>query len=292
VVIEWADRRCIVCTESTALTKAHVIPAAVGGRLSVAFECGPCNSRLGHAIEAPLKNDASIRFAIETLDDRLAYRRSRTHPRELYAATDSELAVRAVREAGNYRVLDTPQADGSLVKDTARAREDLATTLRRRGAGSEEIQAALRSLAAADVGDRVELGRGVAARKGSVQSFTPDLSRSGTVPDACVLAIAYRFLALVAGTGIYAAALDPIRTALLGSADQSGWETTWLLARRPHEPWHGLALTQLRPRAVVHVRLFGQLAWDVAFTGIAFGTKPAVSTYEIRLDGEGREAFG
>ena len=290
--IPWPHERCIICLEEGPLTKAHIIPTAVGGRLFSPLECDACNRRLGHAIEARLKSDPCVRFGIEALSNRAPARlRARMRGREPFVAADGDVTVRArVTDDGGYRVRDTRQADGSVVKDSRRARDDIATTLARRGASASNIAAALDRLDEAPDGNLVQLAPGLAARKGSVTFFQPDLSVTPLVPDTCPLAIAYRFLALsAAGPSIYAPTFDAVRAALRGEPDTDGWHVDWRVADRPHEPWHGLAISRFQPHVVVHVRLFGQLVWDVAFTTVALSREPDISAYEIDLthaDGE------
>jgi hypothetical protein len=80
-----------------------------------------------------------------------------------------------------------------------------------------------------------------------------------------------------------------VRAALRCEPNTHGWRVDSRLADRPHESWHGLAISQLDPHVVVHLRLFGQLAWNVAFTTVALSRKPKVTAYEIdltRADGQ------
>jgi hypothetical protein len=72
----------------------------------------------------------------------------------------------------------------------ALAREDVATTLERRGVDATEIAAALERLEAAPLGALVEVGRGVAIRHGAVTAFLPELGSSDLVPEACLAAVA------------------------------------------------------------------------------------------------------
>jgi hypothetical protein len=290
--IPWPDERCIICLGDGPLTKAHVIPAAVGGRLFSRLECRACNGRLGHAIEAGLKSDPCVRFGVEALGDRTPARlRARMLAREPFVAADGDVTVRArATDDEVYRVQDTRQPDGSIVKDSGRARDDVATTMARRGASDSQIAAALHRLDEASQRDLVRVAPGLAARKGSVTVLAPDLSASPLVPDTCPLAIAYRFLALsAAGPSIYVPDFDGVRAALRGEPNTVGWRVDWRVANRPHEPWHGLAISQLQPHVVVHLRLFGQMAWDVAFTTVALSRSPETTAYEIdltRADGE------
>jgi hypothetical protein len=192
-----------------------------------------------------------------------------------------------------YRLYDTPQSDGSVVKDPLRARDDIVTTLARRGASDTAIAAALQRLDDAPDGHLVHVAAGLAVRKGSVTAFTPDLSAASVVPETCPLAISYRFLALTAaGQSIYAPAFEGVRAALRGEPNTDGWCVDSRVADRPHQPWHGLAISQLEPHIVVQLRLFGQLAWNVAFTTTALDRKPDITAYQIDLTRADGQTFG
>lgn len=63
-----SDPRCIVCcSRERELTRGHVIPQAIGGRLHALFECRPCNSLLGHEVERDVRQHAGDRLALEGL---------------------------------------------------------------------------------------------------------------------------------------------------------------------------------------------------------------------------------
>jgi hypothetical protein len=293
--IPWPDQRCIICLDEGPLTRAHVIPAAIGGRLFSSLECKACNARLGHAIEARLKSDPCVRFGIEALGNEVPARLRRgMRAREPFVATIGDVTVRACgADDEDYRLYDTPQSDGSVVKDARRARDDIVTTLARRGASDTAIATALQRLDDAPDGHFVRVAAGLAVRKGSVTAFTPDLSIASVVPETCPLAITYRFLALTAaGPSIYAPAFEGVRAALRGEPNTYGWRVDSRVAGRPHQPWHGLAISQLEPHVIVQLRLFGQLAWNVEFTTAALSRKPDITAYQIDLTRADGETFG
>src|SRR5436305_10092453 len=77
MLVPWTDERCIICAlerherrlrcnNTAELSREHLIPEAIGGKLVCNFVCKHCNDHLGE-VEAYLKTDASIRCAIENL---------------------------------------------------------------------------------------------------------------------------------------------------------------------------------------------------------------------------------
>jgi hypothetical protein len=282
VKVPWDDGRCIFCAATGPMTDGHVIPRAAGGRLSAPFECAQCNGLLGSSVEARLTSDPAMRLAVEALGDRLGPLGIRLRQRQPYVNTDDGVVVRAVVEGSAFRLRDTQQPDHSLVKDRPRAREDVATTLERRGADAAEIAAALERLEAAPLGALVELGRGVAFRHGAVTAFSPELASAYLVPAACLVAVAYRYLALVAGRAVFAAPLDGVRRGLLAGLVDDTASVDVLLAERPYEPWHGLAVLTTWP-VVIDVRLFGRLAWHVTFSGVGLADDYRGAAYRLDL---------
>jgi hypothetical protein len=112
----------------------------------------------------------------------------------------------------------------------------VARTLERRGADAAEIAAALER---APLGALVELGRGVAIRHGAVMAFSPELASADLVPDACLAAVAYRYLALVAGRAVFTASLDGVRRGLLSGVVDDTAIVEALTAQRPTSPGTG-----------------------------------------------------
>jgi ATP-dependent exoDNAse (exonuclease V) alpha subunit len=254
----------------------------------VPFECLDCNRRLGRTIESRLKHDPCVRVGIEAIAERVPSLAARMRAQTPFLAIDDSVGVRVNGRwaKDRFRVRDTPQPNRSIVKGPGRARADIETHLGRLGANKAEITHALAIHDKAAIGEVVSLGRELKIRKGQVGRFEPDLSHGGRVGDECLLAIAYRFLAIGLGAALYSPALDGVRAALSGRGGYADWQVEWLIAARPHEPWHGIAIRKLTPQVVVEIRLFGQISWDVTFTTVALTSAPRATVYEIALDGE------
>jgi hypothetical protein len=273
------------------LTNAHVIPQAIGGRLRVKFLCKPCNSTLGHTVEAGVKTDPRVRLAIEALREQVPPALARKmREGQLFVARNEGIVVRATATRDGYRILDSPQADGTRIKETAAARREIETTLRRRGGTDPEITAALAKHDNAADGEVVPVARELAVRKGYVDAFSLPFSEP-FVPDVCSLAIAYLFLAVaVGGKAIYMPALVPVRATLRGASESEGWSVESLRADRPYEPWHGLAIDAIEPRVVVQIRLFGHIAFRVTFSAVSCRAGTFVRSYAVDLT-TGRERW-
>lgn len=290
VLLPWPDKRCTLClSDAEKLSRAHIIPVALGGRLVVPCLCQGCNSSLGSGAEAGLKSDPAIRLALAALEDDFPAVAAITD-RQLFVAEEEGVRVRARRNGGDFDVLDTPQDGDSWVKSDERAIAEIETVLRRRGMGDQEISVARGRAEAAPRGVRVGLAPGLAIKKNTTSSFVPDLTASLT-PDTCFLAAAYLYLALYLGKAVYHGILQPIRDAILGAQVPKPWTVTPLIASdRGYQPWHGLCLLPGTTGLCVEIRLFGVLSWMVCFEGV--GIPPGNESWAYKIDlASGRDTW-
>jgi hypothetical protein len=179
--------------------------------------------------------------------------------------------------------------DGSLVQPRSQARRSVATILLRQGHDRAAVEEALGTFDAAQDNTHVSLGHGLEIVHWEADRIEPVLGGK-LMSELVPLKIAYEFLALhlYGETHRRDAALEEIRLSLRGLLREStSWSFEHLHAT--YEPFHGIALQQARPRVIVHVRLFGWLAFRVHFAGLAFEGPQFVYTH--RLD-SGTEHWG
>jgi hypothetical protein len=299
VDIGWGEERCIHCLGTpsaddpdSVMTKGHVIPRSVGGKLYACNECKRCNERIGHGAEAALVGDPALRQAAEAIADQIPDLIQRIRRRKVFIAqSDTGVLVRAVTDGtDDFKILQTPQPDGSRTASDADIRAEIETTLGRHGFTPEEAAEELRRLDEAPVDTPVSIGGEFVIRKGTVEGFGLPYD-DPIVPDVTLLLIAYRYLAGCVSGLIYEAAFDPIRAAIRSRRlPQDGvWRVVPYWTRQP-EPWHGLAIKEAQPHVVVYVRLFADLIWLVHFERIALKNNDC-GPYRIDL-AEGTERLG
>jgi hypothetical protein len=286
VDIGWGEERCIICLGTprsedpdSVMTRAHVIPQSVGGKLLANNECKRCNQRVGHGPEAALVGDPAIRSAAEAVAEQIPDLIQRMRRRKVFIAqSDTGLLVRAVPDSdgADFEILQTRQPDGSRTAATEEIRSEIETTLGRRGFSEAEVAEELRRVDEAPPETPVSIGGEFVIRKGSVKGFGLPYD-DPIVPDATLLLIAYRYLAGCLDGLIYDAAFDLIREAIKSSrVPQEGiWRVEPYWTRQP-EPWHGLAIKETQPHLIVYVRLFADLIWLVHFEQIALKTDDCV----------------
>jgi hypothetical protein len=283
VTFDWPDPRCIVClSDDQDLTKAHLIPEAIGGRLAVPFLCGQCNSYLGAKVEAGLKEDPITRLALAAMEDQVPAI-AKIGEGQLFAGEGpDELHFQAVCDEKKFRVLPSPQEDGSMVKSDEDAIKHIETVLRREGRAEDDVEAAIARVKAAPRGERLPVAPGIEVKKGSTASFLPDLRRP-FAPDLRYLGIAYLFVALNLGVTIYHGRFQRFHDALQGSYGLYLWTVTPASANRDYEPWHGLRLIPESPALEVEVRLFGSATWNVGFGNVGIIAKSRRQAYRQDL---------
>jgi len=287
VKVPWPHERCILCSQSAALTEEHLIPRSLGGRLTADLLCKSCNDELGHRVEAHAKKDPAIALAV--------YNFAASHPEQAQQIADGIALVvqseggtsKAQRRGADVRVKPHQLPDGSLVQPTDEARASVERMLEKRGTPPIPFEEALSKFDSAPLDERVELEPGLAIVKWSVVSVQPDLSGSSLDP-LLPLKIAFEFLACHLGSAIYDTAppFEAIRESLRTGVLDESIEVEFLGAQR-EQPLHGLLFEGNSPYARVQIRLFGSLAYRVHFKNLAVGGTRFVYTHLLDSGQEG-----
>jgi HNH endonuclease len=265
--LPWAHQRCIVCLrDDVEMTRAHLVPQSLGGFVWARTQCADCNNGLGTRVESGVKHDPTIRYAIEhaLVDELPELAREFTEGQPYFVP--SEQGPLAARYRGGVVALGTTKLDdGSLVQERERAVQTIETMLARAGADAAERQAALERIAAAEVGELVHVGRGLAIRHGTTAGASMTFEGQ-QVSDEFPLAIAYHLLAFFVGELIYVDALEPVRATLRGERplDDSEVLVEGLIDRSTdYVPRHVLGLSRVEPHVRIRVQLFGPPVWHV-----------------------------
>jgi len=249
------------------LSTEHVIPDALGGRLTVKVLCQDCNSGIGHSFEAHAKEDPSIRLAIENLKEQIpGLYESITHNLGYVGETQQGTVTGRFVE-GEFRVDSRTHGDNSLIQPTPDARDAVETMLERRAVSDEQVQEALDRFDAAEDNQVARIFEEIHVARWNVGDIHPALD-GPLIEDRFVLLIAYEFLAIVLGTTIYDANLAPIRDAIVTGADTSDHVGIERLHAQDYDPIHALTLRQAQPHVVVEVMLFRWLVFRVHFLRI------------------------
>jgi hypothetical protein len=283
----WPHTRCILCLEGTDLTVEHLIPEALGGRLAVRFLCKPCNSNLGHRIEATVKTDPSIRLAVEHLANELSDFAALFRENQRYLSFSAGGKVPGRIKKGGFRVDSMRQADGSLIQPSLDARKTIAKLIAKISPDPSAVQDALNRFDAAPEDSRVSITDNLEIVKWTVSKLEPLLD-SDLLDDLVPLKIAYEYLACHLGGTIYTEdkQLEVLRTALRSGVIPDSIRIDHLHGQQ-YAAFHGLALQQDENHSFVRIRLFGWLAFDVHFLTLRYEGPRFVYTLDLKTHTHG-----
>ena len=271
--IPWTENRCILCLEEAYLSNEHIIPKALGGLLTCSFLCRDCNSHLGWAVELKVKDDPSIRFAVDALQsDMPDFARRFTEGQEFLCQGPGGIE-RGINRGEELRVKPRKTENGSLILPLKEGRKLVERSLRKARRDECLIQEVLRKIDDAEENQKITPTSGVQVVKRTVEKIEPYLRDSKLLTSLVPLKIGYEFLALHLGTAIYTqdSALNELRDVLRkGTESHPSFQVESLHASQ-YEPFHGVAFLGNNPYAVVLIRLFGWIAFRVHFRRLAVG---------------------
>ena len=282
---DWPEARCILCLKQGDLSEEHLIPRALGGTLTCSFLCSACNSQLGCEVEAFAKSDPSILLAVRKLHGKIPKRfRWLVDDHPYVAIGEGPRASGYVRDGG-FQVMSHKRDDDSLILPTDKARKAITTILKRSEYEQTPIERALKRFERMPENRKTTIAPGLYVVKWRIDRIDLDLSQSRLIDPLLPAKIAFEFLALCAGTAIYAKdrPLSDLRHILKTG---TGLDDTILRVQRLNagdaRPFHGICNEDNPEYLQMQIRLFGCLAYRVHFPRLRLGG-PRYS-YTHRLD--------
>ena len=266
--VEWSTSRCIICGAGDNISREHVIPRSIGGKLVAKFLCRVCNSRLGEGAESAVRNDPEIRKSIERLGHARPDLRDDLQKGLPYIGRSELGEVHGFWRKGEFITKEQELTDKSLIVPVERTFHHVKCMAAREGRGPLWLtDGQLKTL---PPGASVEVAPGILVKNWAIEEIKPDLD--GPEMDPVVPAkIAFEFLAWRCGEKIYEnpAPLASIRKQLVhGSLSKDEICVQRLKATNPRL-FHGLVFEGNKPGARVQIRLYGSLAFRVDFRHIA-----------------------
>ena len=266
--VAWPTPRCILCGVRDEITKEHVIPSSIGGRLVARFLCRACNSTLGRGAESAIKKDPAIRKSIERLGLVRPDLRDELQEGLKYIGRSGLGEVPGVLRKGRFVAQTRPHDDGSLIVPPSSSFAHVTRMAASEGGSPLEVTAnQLRNL---PLGDSVEAAPGIFVTNWVIDEIKPDLDRP-EIDHVVPAIIAFEFLALHCGDEIYEnpTQLASIRKQLLDGSLSKGDIRVQRLMAKNIRLFHGLVFEGNEPGAQIQIRLFGSLAFRVEFPRVA-----------------------
>lgn len=292
--VEWMENRCVLCLNSSQLTREHIIPSSIGGRLTCDFLCKSCNSYLGAYIEAKMKQDPSIRLAASHLNAKIPQlARQLMEGQDFISHGPGGKGSGRVRR-GEYRIRAQKEPDGSIIQTTDEGRNSIRKLLLNSGMTQLSIMKALRRFDEAPDNQKVILCPNIEAVKWSVDGIQPDLSRSFSLSPLVPLKIAYEFLACHLGQAIYdeSKQLAELRRMLRERIEDDPCYLVERLNAKEYKPFHGIVFEGNLPHAQLQIRLFGRLAFRVHCKHLSVKGDRFVYTHLLDSDTEDVQVAG
>jgi hypothetical protein len=269
---------CIVCCTAPANSLEHIIPAALGGRLKVRILCEQCNNELGYSLVGVLKDDPSIRLAIENLSTELpeSFQEDFTY----IGSTPEGTKIRVKRKKGKNKVV-SDSYQGILIQDTGVAQKTLKTKLAKSGMLLEEVEVWARVFSELEEEQPLITPNGEVFIKRELPQMRPELS-THLIDDRLPVLIAYEFLAVAIGSSIYHPIFDGIRDYIQGGEKGSQIIVTHLGGGKKYEAIHGLVIEPYENGVKILVRLFRWITYEIKFEGLHYGGPDAVYLEDLR----------
>lgn len=290
---EWKDSRCILCLQPGALSCEHMIPALLGGKLECRFLCRNCNSTLGSDIESKVKEDPSIRVAVENLrpvlhENNPALEDKLINNQRFLIKSGSGVERAHADSSGQIKIRPRQADDGSFICPVDIAKRVAESDLQKRGLHNADIKAALLAFDEAPTNKIVEICPGYRIIEWRPEEVLLDFSRSQAMDSLVLLKIAYEFLALHLGLAIYddAPQMREIRAALIARNRESSCFHVERFMASKYRPFHGICFEGNSPYAKVQIRLFGSLAFRVHFHWLAVNGPRFFYTHCLRSGDE------
>ena len=266
--IPWFNNQCILCLKKGNLSEEHIIPASLGGRLTVRFLCTKCNSNLGRSVEKVAKDDPSIRIALENLSRDIPELYSSIIERQPFYAHSKAGRVPGFFKNGHFYVQSKKMTDNSLVQPTENARKSIIMMLERQGCTKSQIENALSKFDNAPSNKITEIHPGLETSKWDIEKIELNFNKTSLMNHLIPLKIAFEFIACHLGSSIYSLEpqLEEIRKAFSeqDTNNNACFQVDRLNAGE-YKPFHGIVFEGNNSHAQIQIRLFGWLAFCVHF---------------------------
>lgn len=283
MVVPWNDERCILCLQAKPLSIEHVIPQSLGGILSCDFLCKPCNDRFGHGFEAKAKSDPAIRIAITNLRHDLPELYDSIEEGQRYLVDTGPAKLSGTLRKGQVRGAEGKLDDGSIIKSEENAPNTLRRMLSKEGRDQDFIERALKKWEAAPPDEIVPLSPEISVKKWHDRPARPEYTEPNLNP-LIPLKIAYEFSALLLENRILddQPTLNQIRLALFAGDEEFAKPLVKRLFAPKYNTFHGICFHRNDPEAIIEVRLFGMLAYQVRLLGVALQMERIVYTHDLK----------
>ena len=283
----WPTARCILCLSRDGITREHLIPGCVGGKLVMEFLCKNCNDKLGHSVEGEISKDKDIQLGIERLVKKRPDKANDLQKKLKYIGHSDQGPVAGYVQGDKFIAKGKRLDDGSFISPPDKTLDAVKTRCEREG--KEPLDVTPDELNSLPSGSSKEVAHGLSVTNWPINSLQLDLSGPNINP-VVPAKIAFEFIALHCPDRIYddAPQLWAIRHQLVGDCKLSDGDIhVERLKAENKQLFHGLVFEGNSPGARVQIRLFGQLAFRVQFLRFAVSGMRMGYTHDLICENAG-----
>jgi hypothetical protein len=287
MLVSHAAGLCIVCLkrppfpDGFGFSEEHVIPEALGGKLTCKFLCKSCNESFGKGFEARAKTDPSIRIAIANLKSELPLLYNSIESGQLYELTTDIGSMPGKFDNGTVRGRTKKMPDNSLMVPEEHTHRKLQEILKKGGLGADEIARAIKIYDEAPPEKKIEIAPRTSIVRRMTKAAKQNMTGGRLLDPLVCLKVVYEFAALVFGSPVFAnnLALNEIRRALRERDNNTPVFRVDVLMASSYKPFHGIVFEGNKPYAMFQIRLFGRLAYRIHLPKLRFDREPVAYTH-------------
>jgi len=210
--------RCILCkSDKDKMTKEHIIPDSIGGKLQAKILCEKCNNDIGSKIYKELVDDILIREAIIDLRDQIpqVFDKFKINLDFEGISSDGRIVPMRYNNKGELKSKTLPAENDSVIYDMKISEKEIKHRLENLKSTKSDINILVEKWKNAPYNKRTTLSKGIDFIKTDINDI--NILYSGDRASIKVpMLISFEFLSLVIGERIFLKEFDKIRDFICG----------------------------------------------------------------------------
>lgn len=257
---------CILCLNEPADSPEHIIPQAIGGRLSAFILCTKCNNTLGSKLVNDIKKDPSIRFALQVLQKKIPKLVESMEEGQIYLGRDKNGNwIKHILKNSKYKVVEGRNKDGSIIKNTNNIKSYIAKKLIKEKVPEDSIKEKITSFEEAKNDEIIPISNDSKIVKRNIGEFIPSL-KGPFINLRAVVLMAYEYLGLLIGELIYINDFDEIRNYILNNVESENVLVNRFIPKsRKYKTYHEIIPEFHNKKTTIIISFFGFIIFQVDF---------------------------
>lgn len=218
-IIEF--NKCILClSDKNKMTKEHIIPDSIGGKLQAKILCKKCNNDIGSKIYKELVDDILIREAIINLRDQIpqVFDKFKINLDFEGISSDGRIVPMRYNNKGELKLKTLPAENDSVIYDMKISEREIKHRLEKLKTTKSDINILVEKWRNAPYNKRTTLSEGIDFKKTSINDI--NILYSGDRASIKVpMLISFEFLSLVIGNRIFLNGFNDIRNFISGNGN-------------------------------------------------------------------------